>query len=123
MHRPCSGLYLRLFGLALLGLALAACSATPISIPGQADGGTLKADSIVSPYIDAGAADGPTFWPDAGSPDAAGDGASDALGNDGVGDGLQGDAGGDAVGGDGAAGSDATTGDATPGDAVVLPPG
>lgn len=75
--------------LLLLLLAIPACSATPISIPGQPDGGVARPD--FGSAADTSSPDGLTF-PDSGSytdaapsPDLA---APDALASDGLVDGM-----------------------------------
>jgi hypothetical protein len=90
--------FLRRAALLALGLALSACSATPISIPGSPEGGipaqdlgvaadSVRPDGLVIPDSGSVPADAAPS-PDAAAPDsAASDGASDAL-VDGSGDGL-----------------------------------
>lgn len=95
-------------GSLLLGSIVAACSATPISIPFGDDGGAFADAGIALPDA---SADGPAF-PDAGpaplldaAADAAGDAATDAI-TDAIGDAIDAGDGGDL--GDGGGGGDAT---------------
>ena len=100
----------------------AACSATPISIPGAPDGGSASDAGAVDSSVltDAGPAPGDLSMPDAGPSDAA----TDAVPSDAATDAVPSDAATDAVPSD-AASSDAITdaipdggGDGAPGDAT-----